>query len=204
MEMDHWCTFANNVIGRGNRRSFVLFVTFIWLSSGYGAAMGLRHASALPVLRRTVAEMLPHEWSNMLGHFRMSGAVPAAGFKRGRGERAVDVNRDILLPVAMALICTLCFVMVSTLLWFQGRLLANGMTSVDYMQNDNRYQNRRGRTAGENIAAVMGRRWWLSWMLPLAQGELGAAEESHPEAAPVPLADIAAAKQESKRHKKVD
>ena len=56
MEMDHWCTFANNVIGRGNRRPFVLFVAFVWLSSGYGAVMGLRHASVLPALTRCTAE----------------------------------------------------------------------------------------------------------------------------------------------------
>jgi len=175
LQMDHWCTFANNVIGRDNRRPFVLFVLFIWLSSGYGTCMALLDASEIPVLQQAFQSVLPVQLGRALG-LRSSVPVRPSAFV------VVDLYRGMLLPAAMVLICSICFGMIGMLLFFQARLLVNGMTSVDYMQNGNQYANRRGRSSAANLAAVLGRRWWLTWALPFDPANDYDDDERHPQA----------------------
>jgi palmitoyltransferase len=171
LRMDHFCGFAQNCIGFGNHRHFLLFCFFIWLSNMYAVAMSI--PIALAINEKIGGNLVGGNLlTQVLGPITQGKGVQGVN----TAEIAKHLNRGTfniseLLPmemvghIVMLVLDIVCFCMISFLISQQWRLLLKGLTVIDDYQLDGQ-TNPFDQGWRKNVESVLGPNWWYTWMVP--------------------------------------
>ncbi|CAE7748489.1 PAT11 [Symbiodinium sp. KB8] len=157
-DMDHHCPFIGNCVGRGNRRSFVVFLFWSTVSVSYVLAVTVTYcldhmdditqnvndilAKLPPLSERT----LPFYITRLVEHSYAGVHLHAA---------------SVLL-----LLCCTVFSMTGSLLAKQIRLLRSGETTISRLQGRKRGSGTSATAKTSSCDKVFGIGPWWTWVLP--------------------------------------